>query len=409
MPTDASSGACTGSKQSWSACSSRWPSSARPRRAVERALSDRAGGRRARARLRPRAAERGARARARARHLPAAAAVLGGLLRQPARPPARHALDLAAGGRARARRRCASSPSSPTSSSTGSRGRPPSRSARSWRRPTRSRRRRSRAASGRRAASSRSCEGESLINDGTALVAYRAAVRGGGRRASRCSRRALEFVLGAAGGVLIGLVVGLGDLRDPPAARRRARGDHDLAAERLRGLPARRGAWARRACWRPSRSASSSAGARRGSPRARMRLQGYAVWEILIFLLNALLFVLIGLQLPLILDDLAGQPSGDAARPGGGGQRRRDPHADRLAEHDAVPDPRDRPAPAAARAPGGLALPDDRRVVGDARRGVARRRPGAARRLPAAQRDPAAHLRRHLHARSCSRASRCRR
>jgi CPA1 family monovalent cation:H+ antiporter len=42
-----------------------------------------------------------------------------------------------------------------------------------------------------------------------------------------------------------------------------------------------------------------------------MRLQGYAVWEILVFLLNALLFVLIGLQLPMILDGLAGQPPGE--------------------------------------------------------------------------------------------------
>ena len=42
---------------------------------------------------------------------------------------------------------------------------------------------------------------------------------------------------------------------------------------------------------------------------ASMRLQGYAVWETLVFLLNALLFVLIGLQLPLILDGLAGQPA----------------------------------------------------------------------------------------------------
>jgi monovalent cation/hydrogen antiporter len=37
---------------------------------------------------------------------------------------------------------------------------------------------------------------------------------------------------------------------------------------------------------------------------ASMRLTGYAMWEILVFLLNALLFVLIGLQLPLILDGL---------------------------------------------------------------------------------------------------------
>jgi len=34
------------------------------------------------------------------------------------------------------------------------------------------------------------------------------------------------------------------------------------------------------------------------------RLQGDAVWEILTFLLNALLFVLIGLQLPTILEGL---------------------------------------------------------------------------------------------------------
>ena len=36
----------------------------------------------------------------------------------------------------------------------------------------------------------------------------------------------------------------------------------------------------------------------------QQRLQGLAVFEILVFLLNALLFVLIGLQLPIILDRL---------------------------------------------------------------------------------------------------------
>jgi CPA1 family monovalent cation:H+ antiporter len=39
---------------------------------------------------------------------------------------------------------------------------------------------------------------------------------------------------------------------------------------------------------------------------AQVRLQGTAVWEILTFLLNALLFVLVGLQLPGILDELDG-------------------------------------------------------------------------------------------------------
>ena len=36
-------------------------------------------------------------------------------------------------------------------------------------------------------------------------------------------------------------------------------------------------------------------------------MQGDAVWEIVVFMLNALLFVLIGLQLPVILDKLSGE------------------------------------------------------------------------------------------------------
>ena len=43
---------------------------------------------------------------------------------------------------------------------------------------------------------------------------------------------------------------------------------------------------------------------------AQTRVQGDAVWEIVVFVLNALLFVLIGLQLPVILDELSGEPAG---------------------------------------------------------------------------------------------------
>jgi CPA1 family monovalent cation:H+ antiporter len=38
------------------------------------------------------------------------------------------------------------------------------------------------------------------------------------------------------------------------------------------------------------------------------RLQAFAVWDVATFLLNATLFVLIGLQLPVVVDDLTGQP-----------------------------------------------------------------------------------------------------
>lgn len=44
------------------------------------------------------------------------------------------------------------------------------------------------------------------------------------------------------------------------------------------------------------------------------RLQGAAFWEILTFLLNSLLFLLVGLQLPGVLDVLAGRPSSSLLR-----------------------------------------------------------------------------------------------
>ena len=111
---------------------------------------------------------------------------------------------------------------------------------------------------------------------------------------------------------------------------------------------------------------------------ARMRLQGYAVWEMLIFLLNALLFVLIGLQLPLILDGLSGQPAGALLGWRRRDQPRRDPHAAGLEPHGLfVIRALDRRAAQRA-APRGLAT---RMIIGwcgDARLGVAGRRARAA-------------------------------
>ena len=46
-----------------------------------------------------------------------------------------------------------------------------------------------------------------------------------------------------------------------------------------------------------------------GADDAQVRLQGLAVWEIVQYLLNAILFVLIGLQLPVVLDALDGLPA----------------------------------------------------------------------------------------------------
>ena len=238
-------------------------------------------------------------------------------------------------------------------------------------------------------------EGESLVNDGTALVAYRAAVAAvaGGFSLWEAG---IEFVLGATGGILIGLAMGwiISEIR-----RRLDDVSVEITISLLTGYAAYLPAEAIGASgvlaavtvgivlgWRAPRISS-----------ARMRLQGFAVWDTLVFLLNALLFVLIGLQLPLILDGLSGEPTGTLIL-----------QAavvslvvilTRIAWMNSirVPDPRAGPPPAAARAAAGLALPDDRRVVGHARLGVARRRARAAARLPAARPDPVPHVRGDLH------------
>jgi monovalent cation/hydrogen antiporter len=152
-------------------------------------------------------------------------------------------------------------------------------------------------------------EGESLVNDGTALVAYRVAVAAAVGGSFSLLDAGLEFVLGASGGVLIGLAVGwvISEIR-----RRLDDVPVEITISLLSGyagyLPAE-------ALGASGVLAAVTVGIVLGwrAPRistARMRLQGFAVWDTLVFLLNALLFVLIGLQLPLILDELSGQPAG---------------------------------------------------------------------------------------------------
>jgi Na+/H+ antiporter len=149
-------------------------------------------------------------------------------------------------------------------------------------------------------------EGESLVNDGTALVAYRVAAAAAVTGTFSLLDASVEFVLGAIGGVAIGLVVGwvISEIR-----RRIDDVPIEVTISLLSGyagyLPAE-------AIDASGVLAAVTVGIVLGwrAPRistASMRLTGYAVWEILVFLLNALLFVLIGLQLPLILEGLSGE------------------------------------------------------------------------------------------------------
>ena len=100
------------------------------------------------------------------------------------------------------------------------------------------------------------------------------------------------------------------------------------------------------------------------------RLMAYSVWEVLIFLLNAALFILIGLQLPVIMDGLDGRTTAGGrlrgARLGRGDRGSR--HLDPSHDHDSQDG---RPAALATRPARALAAP--RSGTGpDARRGLAR-------------------------------------
>jgi CPA1 family monovalent cation:H+ antiporter len=149
-------------------------------------------------------------------------------------------------------------------------------------------------------------EGESLVNDGTALVAYntaRVAAVGG---TFVLWEAGLDFLLTGAGGILIGLAMGW------VIAEIRRRIDDIPVEITMSLLSGYAGYVPAEAVGASGVLAAVTTGIVLGwrAPKistASMRLQGFAVWEILVFLLNALLFVLIGLQLPLILEGLSGE------------------------------------------------------------------------------------------------------
>jgi Na+/H+ antiporter len=146
-------------------------------------------------------------------------------------------------------------------------------------------------------------EGESLVNDATALVAYKVAVAAAVGGSFSLLNASGEFVLSAFGGVAVGLAVAwvvtnirkrLNDMNTELTISLFTGYAAYLPAEEL-GLS---GVLAAVVCglyvgWHGPEIASPET-----------RLQGQALWGILGFLLNATLFVLIGLQLPVILDEL---------------------------------------------------------------------------------------------------------
>jgi CPA1 family monovalent cation:H+ antiporter len=148
-------------------------------------------------------------------------------------------------------------------------------------------------------------EGESLVNDATALVAYRIAVAVVAGGSFALWEAGLRFVVGVAGGVAVGLVIGwltvaLRRRLDDPVVEIVISVGTGYAAY----LPAEQlgvsGVLAAVTTglyvgWHAPRLASAST-----------RLLGFAFWEVLVYLANAVLFILVGLQLDPIMSGLGG-------------------------------------------------------------------------------------------------------
>ncbi len=151
-------------------------------------------------------------------------------------------------------------------------------------------------------------EGESLINDGTALVLYRVAVAAVVTGAFSPLYAGLEFVLYGAGGAAIGLLAGL------VISRVRQQIEDPLVEITITLVTPY-------AAYIPAEELGVSgvlavvaAGVYLGwrnpeTTAPRTRLQAFSVWEALPFLLNSVLFILVGLQLPNVLESISGEYS----------------------------------------------------------------------------------------------------
>jgi Na+/H+ antiporter len=151
-------------------------------------------------------------------------------------------------------------------------------------------------------------EGESLVNDATALVAYRFAVAAAVYGGFSLAQASVTAVLVAVGGVALGLLIGM------LAAAILKRIDDPVFSVVLTFLfPV--------AAYLPAEQfglsgvlATVAAGiyVGRNAPRSMsssVRIAGTSAWQVLLFLINGTVFILIGVQLPTVLEGLGGRPA----------------------------------------------------------------------------------------------------
>jgi monovalent cation/hydrogen antiporter len=150
-------------------------------------------------------------------------------------------------------------------------------------------------------------EGESLVNDGVGLTIYRAAVGAATAGAFSLGAAALDFVLVAAGGVAIGLAIGW-------ALNLLKRRVQESEIEITLSLVTPYAAYiAAEAAGVSGVLAAVTVGVYSGwrssevlMPETRVKVQAF--WSALAFVLDSMLFVLVGLQLPTVLHALEPRP-----------------------------------------------------------------------------------------------------
>jgi Na+/H+ antiporter len=149
-------------------------------------------------------------------------------------------------------------------------------------------------------------EGESLLNDASALLLYRAAVTAAAATSFSFTSAAPGVVVSVIGSVILGPLLAIATLRIMSAMRRSA----DTPSNIIMQFVITFGVWLladRLGLSGVLTIVSYAITIARQAPAAtpaRLRVPSYAVWETAVFVLNVLAFVLIGLQIGPIVESL---------------------------------------------------------------------------------------------------------
>lgn len=150
--------------------------------------------------------------------------------------------------------------------------------------------------------------GEALVNDAASLVAYRMAIAAAMTGAFSLRQATVQFVVAGLGGALLGIAIG----KIVVAIRRRLNdmptidSTVSLLTPFAAYIPAEQLGWSGVLAvvavgfyigkWLPSNTSSAT------------RLQSDPMWDTIVFILEALVFIVVGLELPDVLQALQGRP-----------------------------------------------------------------------------------------------------